>query len=64
MALDRGLRRALTKERDICFFLRSLINMDENINPLNLIQLHNAIERLLDCLCYRNVQFLKDNRLW
>lgn len=63
MALDRGLRQNLTKERDICFFLRSLINIDENVNPVQLLQLHNAINRLLDCLCYRNVQFVKDNQL-
>lgn len=63
MALNRGLRQALTKERDICFFLRSLINIDENVNPGLILQLHNAINRLLDCLCYRNVQFVKDNQI-
>lgn len=63
MALNRGLRQALTKERDICFFFRSLINIDENVNPGLILQLHNAINRLLDCLCYRNVQFVKDNQI-
>lgn len=63
MALNRGLRQALTKERDICFFFRSLINIDENVNPRLILQLHNAINRLLDCLCYRNVQFVKDNQI-
>jgi len=63
MSVERRLRRTLTKERDICYLFRSRIHIDEIVNPSNLIHLQNAIDRLVDCLRYRNVQYLKDNQL-